>query len=750
MAKIGSVWGIDLGQCALKALLCRAGDEPGTIVAEAFDYIEYPKMIGQPDANPAELYKEALETFLSRNDVKGSKVAISVSGQSGLARFIKLPPVESKKVPDIVKYEARQQIPFALEDVVWDYQQMAGGSVEEGFALETEVGLFAMKRDQVYRALKPFTDAGIEVDIVQLTPVALYNFVTFDQMPDIPPIEQYNPEDPPPSVIVMSLGAGMSDLVVTNGFRVWQRTVNLGGNNFTKALTKQMKLTFAKAEHLKRNAMKAEDPKAVFQAMRPIFSELLEEVQRSLSFFQNIDRTAKLGRVVPLGNAMKLRGLHKYLAQNLGLEVTELDGYRKLSGSAVISSPAFKDNMLSFGVCYGLCVQGLGQGHLSTNLLPREIVTDRMVRAKKPWAVAIVALLLMGLTVGYFGRWREWNSARLDEGYPQAFSTAKDATGKASTAKSDFDKAGEDYKSVQQVGGELANIGDRRMAWAELLKAINECLPKDEGATPDLISKRNIIYVDSIDCERKTDLGEWKTAAQALVPADDKAKTEGADGSAAAAPADGAAPAPDAAAAAPAPAADAAAAPPPASAGSGGLLDGSGAAGWIIMIRAHHYHNDEKDQNSGAEYVRGTLLKELREKDDLKLADVDDKGNQILISTKQLGIELPVMITSTTKWNMITVNDPNAVAGAPQTGPVAGASGEDIVPAAGGAHGAAPVAARQTTQTVGEYPFVVEFIWKPTPLSERQRIRQFEQQKKAAEPEQPKVAAAPDQKTATP
>jgi len=743
MAKTGSVWGIDLGQCALKAMLCRAGDEPGTIVAEAFDYIEYPKMIGQPDANPDELYKEALETFLSRNSVTGMKVAISVSGQSGLARFIKLPPVESKKVPDIVKYEARQQIPFALEDVVWDYQQMAGGSVEEGFALETEVGLFAMKRDQAYRALKPFTDAGIEVDIVQLTPVALYNFATFDQMADIPPVDQYNPEDPPPSVIVMSLGAGMSDLVVTNGYRVWQRTVNLGGNNFTKALTKQMKLTFAKAEHLKRNAMKAEDPKAVFQAMRPVFSELLEEVQRSLSFFQNLDRTAKLGRVVPLGNAMKLRGLHKYLAQNLGLEVTELEGYRQLSGSAVTSSPAFKDNMLSFGVCYGLCVQGLGYARLSTNLLPREIVKDRMIRAKKPWAVAAVAILLLGLTFGYFARWREWSSARIDEAYQQAFSVAKSSTDKAAGAKSDFDKAGEDYKSVQQIGNDLGGIGDRRIVWAELLKAINDCLPKDDKP-PDDISKRNVIYVESIDCDHKADLTEWKTAAQALIPADDKAKTPGgapADG-AAAPPADAAAPAADASAAAATPPADGAAAPPPA-AGNGGLLDASGNAGWIIMIRAHHYHNDDKDQNSGAEYVRGTLLKELREKDDLKLADVDDKGNPVLVSTKQLGIDSPVMVNTSTKWNSVTVTDPNAVAGAPQAAPMGPGAPIDANAPGAAAMGAAAAATRQTTQTVGDYPFVVEFIWKPTPLSERQRIRQAEQQKKAAEPEQPKMAAAP-------
>ena len=61
-----------------------------------------------------------------------------------------------------MKYEARQQIPFALEDVVWDYQQMAGGSVEEGFALETEVGLFAMKRDLVMQQLKPLTDRRVD------------------------------------------------------------------------------------------------------------------------------------------------------------------------------------------------------------------------------------------------------------------------------------------------------------------------------------------------------------------------------------------------------------------------------------------------------------------------------------------------------------------------------------------------------------------------------------------------------------
>ena len=99
MARTSAVWGIDIGQCALKAMRCRGHDDSDKITVEAFDYIEYPKILTQPDANPVELMADALKQFLSRNQVHEDRVAVSVSGQSGLARFIKLPPVEAKKTP---------------------------------------------------------------------------------------------------------------------------------------------------------------------------------------------------------------------------------------------------------------------------------------------------------------------------------------------------------------------------------------------------------------------------------------------------------------------------------------------------------------------------------------------------------------------------------------------------------------------------------------------------------------------------
>src|SRR5438128_1006040 len=178
MAVPQGVWGIDIGQCALKALRVEVAE--GLLVATAFDYVEHPKILSQPDADPDQLTREALDQFLSRNHLKGDLVVIAVPGQSGLARFVKLPPVEEKKIADIVRFEAKQQIPFPLDEVVWDFQKIGSGVVSDGFALETEIGLFAMKRDMISRFIQHFSDVHVEVQVIQMAPLGLCNFVTYD------------------------------------------------------------------------------------------------------------------------------------------------------------------------------------------------------------------------------------------------------------------------------------------------------------------------------------------------------------------------------------------------------------------------------------------------------------------------------------------------------------------------------------------------------------------------------------------
>jgi type IV pilus assembly protein PilM len=478
MAVNPGVWGIDIGQCALKAL--RLEQVNGVITATAFEYVEHPKILSQPDANPDELTKEALEKFLERNPTKGDLVAMSVPGQSGLARFVKLPPVEEKKIVDIVKFEAKQQIPFPLDEVVWDYQKVSEGTVTDGFAMDTEIGLFAMKRDMISRFIGHFQSVKMEVHHVQMTPLALANFVTYELLKR-GGIDGEQPPAPGPGkkkcVVALDIGTEGSNLIITDGARIiWQRPIPVGGNHFTRALTKELKLTFAKAEHLKRNAAKSPELANILKALRPVLQEFVGEVQRSLGYFTNTHRDAQVEYMVGLGSAFKLPGLQKFLSDKLSLEVRKPDKYARLTGPAVLDAPVFKENLYSFPVAYGLALQGLGIARISTNLLPPEITFDRKIRAKKPYAVAAAAALLLGTTVlayGYSVPLAQVSDPKIETAIGNAkrvVGDAKNLDGQVEAKKKEVDATQVEVESI--IAGQA-----ERLNWIALNRFVNECVP---------------------------------------------------------------------------------------------------------------------------------------------------------------------------------------------------------------------------------------------------------------------------------
>src|SRR5207302_11068758 len=140
MATIRSAWGIDIGNRALKAVkLVRDGDR---LRVDDLEVIEHEQILSSAGDNKETLVQTALANFVQRHVTKGTVCGISVSGQSSFARFIKLPPVEAKKIPEIVKFEAIQQIPFSLDEVEWAYQLF-----QDPESPDIEVGLFAMRKE---------------------------------------------------------------------------------------------------------------------------------------------------------------------------------------------------------------------------------------------------------------------------------------------------------------------------------------------------------------------------------------------------------------------------------------------------------------------------------------------------------------------------------------------------------------------------------------------------------------------------
>jgi type IV pilus assembly protein PilM len=211
--------------------------------------------------------------------------------------------------------------------------------------------------------------------------MSLYNFASLELLPHMRQVQEYDSSRQPESVAILDIGGEASNFVVTNGYRVWQRSIPLGGSHFTRILTKDFKLTYRKAEELKRNAASAADPKAVFQAMRPVFQDLVTEVQRSLGYFMNLDREARVSHIVALGGGMKLPGLARYLGEKLQLEVKQPAAWNSLDADTGIA-PLLEQQRAGFSVCYGLAHQGLGRAPLRSNLLPLDMQRGAAARLK--------------------------------------------------------------------------------------------------------------------------------------------------------------------------------------------------------------------------------------------------------------------------------------------------------------------------------------------------------------------------------
>lgn len=711
MAGSAGVWGIEVGQSALKALHCvKKGDE---VVADAFDLIEYPKILSQPDADPDEMIAEALTQLMERNDAIRDKVCMSVPGQSGLAKFFKPPPVDLKKIADIVRYEAKQQIPFELSDVIWDYQMMPGAMLQEGYALESEVGLFAMKREQAYRQLAPFEEADIEVDVVQLAPISLYNAVAYDRMNERIENEEFDADAPPTSTVILSIGTDSSDLIITNGFRIWQRSMPIGGNHFTRQLTKDLKLTFAKAEHLKRNAREAVDPKLIFQTMRPVFNDLVTEVQRSIGFFRSMDKKAEIVELLITGNTVKMPGLAAYLGKNLGYEVQVMDRFNRLAGEDVLSIPAFRDNIPTFSVCYGLCLQGLNQGQVHTSLVPREIMTQRMIRAKKPWALLGISALLLGTTAQYALTQRSWAT------------THDDLWGGASTAVSQMSSYSSDEKSkdstlesrlafLNSLGEEVSGNAEDRLIWLETIKAVNALIPRHEypdGKIPTPselpLEDRIDIHLTEIDTKHFEDLSLWYTpildqrykeemrnwARMMKRTLPEEFETDA----------------------------------------------GPTEAGWVIQLRAYHFYNStalDRIGFEGTNHVRKYMTTNFLEK---PITLVTPSGEKMTFTPQEMGFSYPLQLDEKEPVDVVIPNpeyDPASPAAMMVPANMANPPEEVMGPDGEMVKYVPP------TLRVRRLDFTFQFVWKPVPLSERIKLK--EEAAAAAAEEAAAQAAAGD------
>ena len=167
---------------------------------------------------------ESLKDSL-KHRAKEGRIAFGVTGDNAFVRVFKIPPIAKEKLSGIVVYEAKQQIPFDLNDVNWDWCKIGGRTDEKDFfVLDASIYLEAITKrrmDTYLEVLKRTPDIQeVRFNVIQSLQTVLTNYL----------FEKFG---------VGLLSAGITygvvykentgtTLVFSNGSTVWTRTFQPG------------------------------------------------------------------------------------------------------------------------------------------------------------------------------------------------------------------------------------------------------------------------------------------------------------------------------------------------------------------------------------------------------------------------------------------------------------------------------------------------------------------------------------------
>lgn len=411
--------------------------------------------------DPSAYIVASLRDALRENGIRPGPVAVSISGgQMVFPRYVKLPPVASDKIAQIVRYEAQQNVPFPIEEVVWDYQLIGQ---ESG---ELSVLLVAVKGDAVKNLTDCVEAAGLDPLLVDVSPMALYNAV------------RYNYSDLSGCTMILDMGARSTNVVFVEGNRIFSRSIPVAGQAITKDVIKEFALSFEEAEQLKKahafvgfgGAYEGHEvgvSDRTSKIVRNVMTRLHAEVVRTINFYRSQQGGNPPGLVLLTGGCSVIPHVNTFLKDKLKTEVDYLNPFRNVTVSPDIPAERIAADVNVLGEVVGLALRRSLSCPVEINLLPPVLAARRVFQRRIPFlAMAAVGLVLIMLVFWMFlHRMRSMAEDRLRmvESRVEVLRTPSGALDELAGKKA-------------ATAGKIASLSDlirKRTRWLEILEALH-------------------------------------------------------------------------------------------------------------------------------------------------------------------------------------------------------------------------------------------------------------------------------------
>lgn len=324
-----------------------------------------------------------LRAISKRRKLSGP-VYLVAPGHHLLMKFLKIPHVAKGKRDQIVKFEAQQNIPYPLPEVVWDYETI----LDDG--AEFEVALVAIKVEIVQTLCDRLAAMGLEAELVDPSSMAQFNAFSHSY----PEVQE--------GALLVNIGAKSSDLLFidTHGFFV--RNVPIAGNTLTQAISDDLKISFPHAEDLKIrvfggdvDGLEEEKLHGVQRATESFLRRLSMEITRSIVNFRRQSGSQQVSTVYLTGGGAIVPEIIEHLTEKLKVQVDWYDALRNVVVGSKVPREKLDSHVLQLSQLVGAALRAQPGTRTHFNLLPGPLARQIEFKRKRVFLVAAAATLVV-------------------------------------------------------------------------------------------------------------------------------------------------------------------------------------------------------------------------------------------------------------------------------------------------------------------------------------------------------------------
>lgn len=388
---------IDFGAGTLKVAEFEINDA-GHLVLRQFGFKAL-GLEGSQESARERVVTKGLQDLFTERGFSARTANVCAPGFHVFSKFVKLPPVDAAKVGQIIQYEAQQNVPFPLAEVVWDYQIL--GAAPGG---EMEVLLVAIKTDIVEGLFRVAESRGVRLQSVDVSPAALANAFRF------------NYADQEGCTMLLDIGAKTSTVLFFEKDKIYARSISIGANSITQDFATESRVRFNEAEQFKvahgfvslgGAYEEPEDPKqaAVAKVARQVMTRLHIQVNQTIQFYRGQQGGSAPARLVLSGGASIMPYTAQFFGEKLNIPVEYFNPLRNVQVAPTVNVDDLSAVAHGMGELVGTALRNLAQCPIELNLLPKSSLKRQQFEQKKPYFLAsLFSLVVVVVALGLFTR----------------------------------------------------------------------------------------------------------------------------------------------------------------------------------------------------------------------------------------------------------------------------------------------------------------------------------------------------------